>query len=500
MRSLRGTLTVWYTVALAAAVLAFGGVLAVLQQRANRRALEERLDEVSLRVVQVLVQKARGSPATSLVDATFAPRVTQLRLDVQDRLSPIPGSVLVVDRDTLAVYGSPEVIRLSQAAKDQLRLRTFHIGGEHEVFGLLLDRAPYRFVARRVRGAGAELHAVAVGEPSRDQELVLQRLAASMILVVPITLGFAALLGWFLASRALEPVNRIVDELEAITDGRSLHRRLPAPAMRLDELNRLANALNSLLGRLETSFSALRRFVADASHELKTPLTVMRAGVERALTEQKTGPDSLVPLEETLQGVRHMTELVDVLLTLARVDEGRMDLHKESVELGSVLHEAFETAQILGEEAGVEAALDVPDAPVVVDADRRRIGQMVMNLVTNAVKYTPRGGRLWLSLAATPTAATVSVRDTGIGIAPGDVGRVFDRFWRADVARSRTGERPGFGLGLAIARWIAEAHGGSIAVTSRPGRGSTFTVTLPRAPAAVMESSSSGHSGDTGGV
>ncbi len=488
MRSLRGTLTVWYTVALAAAVLAFGGVLAVLQQRANRQALEERLDDVSARVVQVLQQKARSSPGTPLVDASFAPRIVQLRLDVQDRLSPIPGSVIIVDRDTLAVYGSPEVIRLSQAAKDQLRLRVFAMSGERERFGLMLDREPYRFVARRVQDAGPHLRAVAVGEPSRDQELVVQRLAASMILVVPITLAFAALLGWFLASRALQPVSGIIDELEAITDGRSLHRRLPAPAMRLDELVRLANALNSLLARLETSFSALRRFVADASHELKTPLTVMRAGVERALTEQKSGPEALVPLEETLQGVRHMTELVDVLLTLARVDEGRMELHRESVDLARVMQEAFETAQLLGEEAGVEVALEVPEGPVVVEADRRRIGQLVMNLVTNAIKYTPAGGRIWLSLAGTATAVTVSVRDTGMGIAPGDLSRVFERFWRADVARSRTGDRPGFGLGLAIAKWIAEAHGGSIAVTSRPGRGSTFTVTLPRPPAAVMES------------
>lgn len=165
-----------------------------------------------------------------------------------------------------------------------------------------------------------------------------------------------------------------------------------------------------------------------------------------------------------------------------------MELHRESVDLGAVMREAFETAQILGEEARVEAALETPDELVVVEADQRRIGQLVMNLVTNAIKYTPAGGRIWMSLTGTATAATISVRDTGVGIAPGDVARVFDRFWRADVARSRTGERPGFGLGLAIAKWIAEAHGGSIAVTSRPGRGSTFTVTLPRPPAAVMES------------
>ena len=125
----------------------------------------------------------------------------------------------------------------------------------------------------------------------------------------------------------------------------------------------------------------------------------------------------------------------------------------------------------------------------MVQADRARLRQLLLNLLSNAVKYTPAGGQVWLVLTARPEAATISVRDTGLGIAPGDVDRVFDRFWRADAARSRTGERPGFGLGLSICKWVAEAHGGSIAVTSRPGRGSTFTVTLPRtaSPGAVGE-------------
>jgi len=138
---------------------------------------------------------------------------------------------------------------------------------------------------------------------------------------------------------------------------------------------------------------------------------------------------------------------------------------------------------MLGEEAGVEVAAEIAPGPIVVQADGARIRQLALNLISNAVKYTPPGGRVWLSLTAREETATISVRDTGIGIAPGDVDRVFDRFWRADAARSRTGERPGFGLGLSICKWIAEAHGGSIAVTSRPGRGSTFTVTLPRVPA-----------------
>ena len=173
-----------------------------------------------------------------------------------------------------------------------------------------------------------------------------------------------------------------------------------------------------------------------------------------------------------------MTELVDALLTLARVDEGRLELHKQPTDLCGLLAEVYETGQMLGEEAGLPVTLEMPEGPVVADVDAGRMRQLVMNLVTNAVKYTPAGG-VWLTLTATPEAASIAVRDTGIGIAPGDVGRVFDRFWRADSARSRSGERPGIGLGLSIGKWIAEAHGGALAVSSRPGRGSTFTVTVP---------------------
>jgi signal transduction histidine kinase len=488
MRSFRATLTLWYTVALAAAVLAFGLTVTVLQRRANEAAQEERLGRLAGRVAALLATRAIDGRGP-IVNKTFEPHT--LRLDVLDQVGVTTGFVLLVEPSAYALFGSPEVKDLSQQAQDTLRNRLAGLRSEQERFTIVLDGADYRFAADRVHNAGPDIFAVAVGEEALDPQVALQRFGASLLIVVPIILAFAALVGWLLANRALRPVGRMIDELEEITDGRSLHRRLPAGGgPEPDELGRLANALNSLLARLETSFAAMRRFVADASHELKTPLTVMRAGVERALTDHKTNPDALVPLEETLVGVRHMTELVESLLTLARVDEGRMELHTEPVDLGGVLAEALETAQILGEQAGVAVTLDIPAEPVVVDADRGRIRQLVMNLVTNAVKYTPAGGRVWLSLTATSEAATIAARDTGIGIAPGDVARVFDRFWRADLARSRTGERPGIGLGLSISKWIAEAHGGSIGVTSRPGRGTTFTVTLPRSAArpAVIES------------
>ncbi|MFI5208307.1 MAG: sensor histidine kinase [Gemmatimonadales bacterium] len=492
MRSLRATLTLWYTVALTAAVLAFGLMTTLLQQRTNERAQQDRLGALSGRVAAVLAERATDGHG-ALVNETFAPRLTSLRTDVQDQMRVIAGLVMVVGREGVGVYSSPELLRLSSAARDSLRLRLFtDLRATREPFTATLDRADFDFVAQRVQVAGPYTFVIAVGETALDPQAALGRLATSMLVVLPVSALLAAVVGWLLADRALRPVGRMIDELEEITDGRSLHRRLPgAPGGVADELGRLANALNSLLARLETSFASMRRFVADASHELKTPLTVMRAGVERALTDAQTSPEALEPLEDTLEGVRYMTELVDTLLTLARVDEGRMELHTEPVDLAPLLGEVYETGQILGEETGIEVVLEMPPEPVVVEADRARIRQLAMNLVTNAIKYTPARGKVWITLSGTADAATIAVRDTGIGIAPGDVGRVFDRFWRADQARSRTGERPGIGLGLAISKWIAEAHGGSIGVTSRPGRGSTFTVTLPRrleAPRAVIES------------
>jgi signal transduction histidine kinase len=270
-----------------------------------------------------------------------------------------------------------------------------------------------------------------------------------------------------------------MDEVDAISDGTSLHRRLAVP-LSGDEMARLAGTVNGMLARLEESFSSLHRFTADASHELKTPLMVLRAGVERALVHPGTPGEILQSLDETLAQINQMTEMVENLLTLARADEGRAPLAVEESDLREISADVAETTGMLGENAGVSTAHTMPDTPVRLPVDRHRIREMLLNMVTNAIKYTPQGGSIALSLEQDDGAVTFTVRDTGIGIAPGDLPHIFDRFWRADQARSRTGERPGTGLGLAITKWIAEAHGGSISVQSRPGRGSTFIVRLPR--------------------
>jgi heavy metal sensor kinase len=326
--------------------------------------------------------------------------------------------------------------------------------------------------------AGGQIGTILAGADTRSAELQVAQLVTTILIAFLVGIVPAVLVGRWIAGRALEPVDSMITEIREITDGRSLHRRLPVP-MEKDELARLAATLNQMWTRLERSFVALRRFTADASHELKTPLTVVRAGVERAITRPDMPPETLAALEETLQEVNRMTELLDSLLTLARADEGRAELHREPVDLREIVEEAGETGELLAEHAGVGMEIRLPPDPVVVSVDRSRLRQLALNLIENAVKYTPRGGQVSVELGNNDGRAVFTVADTGIGIAPGDLPHVFDRFWRADSARTRTSERAGTGLGLAICKWIAEAHGGTIDVQSRPGRGTTFTVGLP---------------------
>src|SRR5690606_24977534 len=209
-----------------------------------------------------------------------------------------------------------------------------------------------------------------------------------------------------------------------------------------------------------------------------------RADVERAMAMVDSPGDQLVYLEEALAETTRMADLVEQLLTLARADEGRFDLHREAIALEPLVRDVYETALILGETSGIEVTLLAAERATVM-GDRVRLRQLFLNLVTNAIKYTPRGGEVELALQVQDGNASFSVRDTGIGIAAADLPHIFERFWRADRVRSRAAERSGFGLGLAISQWIAQAHGGSLVASSRLTRGSTFTVTIPLAAEAL---------------
>jgi signal transduction histidine kinase len=504
MRTIRGRLTAWYTVALALALLAFGVALYVELQQPSELELDERIGlesslavrwlEDSHRVIGRLVRRdtlESLSPADSgSIDDIGT--TTSLHPAIASYFEAYRDYIVIMDRNGGILFLSESARELGFSAIEQLAgqvppaLRAV----PPTTLALQAPGNGVRFVVTPVEGAGEDIGAVLVAAPLVRSAFDPRVLIRAMLVISPIVLLCAVGLAYWLAGTALSPVRGIMDEVDAIKDGRSLHRRVAVP-MSGDEMARLALTLNGMLARLEDSFASLHRFTADASHELKTPLMVLRAGVERALTHPGTPAESIEALDETLEQINQMTEMVENLLTLARADEGRAPLTVEPTDLRELVADAEETAGLLAEGGGVAVESTSPPEPVLLPVDRHRIRELLLNLVTNAVKYTPAGGTVGIELEDTESAVILRVRDTGIGVAPGDLPHIFERFWRADPARSRTGARPGVGLGLAITKWIAEAHGGSITVASRPGRGTVFTVLLPR-PAAERLAEASG--------
>ncbi len=500
MTTIRGRLTVWYTVAMMVVLLGFGAAIVIERRHPSYPELDDRLSLEADFAGGWLLEQARvlGGDITvmdSVPDrrGLWVRRLT-LTADVSSYLEAMRDPLIVTDSAGNLVYASQEARRLRYESLEALRV-LLSPRPEARVAGLAALGDPegeYRYLAAPIAAPGSGIGSLLIATPTQTVSIEPRQLIRSMLVVAPIILLGSVGVGYWLAGRALRPVQDMMDELEAIQDGRSLHRRLMVPRSG-DELARLAMKVNGMIARLEQSFSGLRRFTADASHELKTPLMVIRAGVERALTNPKAPPDSIEMLDDTLNQINLMSELVETLLTLARADEGRATLAVEQHDVRGLVGEAVETAGMLGEAADITVRAALPEGPVILPVDAGRIRQLLLNLVTNAIKYTPPGGSVSLELADTGSLITISVSDTGIGIAPGDLPHVFDRFWRADLARTRTGDRPGYGLGLAISRWIAEAHGGTIVVQSRPGRGSLFTVTLPRGTPPASGTSGDAH-------
>jgi two-component system OmpR family sensor kinase len=486
--SLRAWLATRFSLLLLGAMLVFVFALYLARQtRAYGEAAE--LARERARQAQLILRQtsAAGAPITvrerggdSLPPLVFQRRV-RLEPRVRELLTVVRGHIWVLS-DTV-LYASTEARTLDSATLDEV----------NDALKEMRDaQAPSRQVTLGWRGPISRPGAMVERLETLPNGIVLRVVAAvplsevaqspweligAALVVMPLVLAFAVGGAFLVAARATEPLERITKEVVEITDGRSLHRRLH-PEESTTELARLTAQLNEMIGRLEMSFIALRRFTADASHELKTPLTVLRADVERAMHAPPGSTEQLVALEEGLHETARMADLVESLLTLARADEGRFDLLREPVELEPLARDVFETALILGEDAGLTVTMPRAE-PCVVNGDRTRLRQLFLNLITNAIKYTPRGGEVELQLTATEQEALFTVRDTGIGIAAIDLPNIFDRFYRADRVRSRQAERGGFGLGLSISQWIAQAHGGTLTVQSRLHRGSTFTVTLP---------------------
>jgi len=344
-----------------------------------------------------------------------------------------------------------------------------------------IDHRPFRFLFQKLEVNG-HVYTVEMGLPADDAVETLHDFRSYLLMFAPLLFLVAAGGGYWLSRRALSPVDALVRTAREVS-GTNLSSRLQKLETG-DELQRLSDTLNEMLDRIEVAFQRITQFTADASHELRTPVSLIRTEAELALRRSRGEAEYKESLRHILLEAERTTALIEQLLSMARADSGRETLHFEPVDLRQTLRSVVDGWQQVATIRNLQfsANLNAPDFSVM--GDETLLRRLADILLDNALKYTPSPGSVHLSLELQGESAVIRVQDSGVGIPEEEQGKIFERFYRVDKARSRA--HGGAGLGLAIAQWIVTQHGGSIQVESQAGRGATFRVELPTAAAPVQ--------------
>jgi heavy metal sensor kinase len=331
-----------------------------------------------------------------------------------------------------------------------------------------------RFYSERIVVNGKP-YTVQVAAPMNEAFEALEWFRWMLVFAAPLLLIAASAGGYWLSTRALAPVDEISRAAQRISI-ENLADRLQVPQTG-DQLQRLSETLNATFSRLEASVHRINQFTADASHELRAPVALIRTTAEVAVQRDRSAAEYREALNDILEEAERTSQVVDSLMLLARADSGKESLERVPVDACVVVREAAEQGEKLARTHGRGFTVSLPGAPVPIHADSDALRRALLILIDNAVKYTPERGSISVKLGTENGFAIASVSDTGIGIAKQDLANIFDRFWRADKARSR--EHGGAGLGLSIAKWVVNMHDGSIDVESEPGKGSVFRIRVP---------------------
>jgi heavy metal sensor kinase len=455
--SIRVRLTLWYFAVQAIAFAVFGiGIFLAVRETVNA-TIDQDL-RLRLEGVQRFMQRA--APNFSEEDLAYEIRE-------HSGLRPGGGDLLQVsDAEGKWVFRSASIrnydIPQPPRDLDSPRYETKTVDG-----------APLRIVSAKA-GVPQKMYTVQMATPLDQVFDVLEDLRWLLILSIPLVLMVATLGGYWMSRRALAPVDAMTSTARSISE-HSLSRRLENFKTG-DELQRLAETFNQMMDRLEGAFKRITQFTADASHELRTPTALIRTAAELSLRRDRDSAEYREVLGQVLEESQRMGILIESLMTLARMDSGAESLNYSPVDIASVLREASSSSQPLADSKQIHFERQVPEEPTLVDGDAHVLRRLFLILIDNAVKYTPADGGVSITLKTKGNDVIVQVRDTGIGISEEDLPFIFERFYRADKARSR---ESGAGLGLSIARWIAEAHRGSVRVESVVGQGSIFEVSIP---------------------
>jgi heavy metal sensor kinase len=462
---LRVRLTLWYGTALALILITFSVVLYTITERSLRDQVDESLQETAEAAVR------------SLEERGFLPLIDEDELLNQfPELARIDKFFQIFSPSGTITLRSPN-IRQHEVPLSRKALEVAFTGRTIFESAKYPNEPPLRLISVPIVYRGSLLYVVQVGTSLEAVDGTLHRFLIVLLVMTPIALGIALAGGWFLAGRALRPVDSITLAAQRISGG-DLTQRLPPPRSS-DEIGRLTDTFNNMIARLETSFEQIRQFSSDASHELRTPLTVMKGETELVLRRERPLNDYQAVLESNLEEIDRMSRIVDELLFLSRADLGEIKMESEPVRLEALVEDIYRQALLLGQERNIQVVLGELTSATVC-GDELRLRELILNIVDNAVKYSHPGGEVGIRLRVADSSAWLSVIDHGIGFPPDAQRRIFDRFYRTDEARAHT--KKGTGLGLAICAWIVDTHHGRIEVESEVGKGSTFTIVLPLAP------------------
>ena len=482
-RSLRFKLTLWYVLILGILLISFSSFLYFTLSKSLYRDADNKL-----RSLAELIASESSSPLSK-----FSFGNIDQALEASMNLKPIGKFIQVLDEsgnigrksDNLRNVQLP--ISLSALKNASKGLITFETNRS-------IGNTPLRIMTFPIVENSHVTKIVQIASSLEGVEDALNKLFLILIIAVPSTLILASLGGQFLAHKALKPVDNITQTARMITS-QNLNQRINPPKVR-DEISRLIETFNEMISRLDQSFRQMKQFSSDASHELKTPLTILKGEVEVMLRKERTSQEYQQTLKSNLEEINRMSQIVEDLLTLSKADTGEIKFNKEDINLTEILNEVVAQMDRLAQSKKLHLSVPNNHQDIHILGDALRLRELFINLIENGIKYTEEGGSIHIALQKeypplvrdqsdrvereNGEFVKIIVSDTGIGIAKEDQERIFNRFFRVDKARSR--EQGGSGLGLSICKWIVEAHQGGINVESELGKGSSFIVRLPLSP------------------
>jgi heavy metal sensor kinase len=479
-RSVRFKLTLWYVLILGVLLVSFSSFLYITVSKSLYRDVDNKL-----RALAELIASDSSSPLSKYGFGNI-----DQALEVSMNLKPVGKFIQLLD-ESGKVGPKSENLKNIQLPISLTALKNASKGLVTFETNVSFGNTPLRIVTLPVVDKSHISKIVQVASSLEDVEDALNTLLLLLTITVPFALMIASLGGQFLANKALKPVDQITN-MARVTTSRNLNQRIQ-PLKSNDEISRLAETFNEMISGLDESFHKIKQFSTDASHELKTPLTILRGEIEVALLKERVPEEYRAILRSNLEEINRMSRIVDDLLLLSKEDGGELKLLREEIHLPEILDEVIHQMSFLAQTKRIRLEASSHRENVSITGDPLRIRELFINLIDNSIKYTEEGGLVQINSTKdfVPSAsqrserngedgtwfAKVVISDTGIGIAKEYQERIFDRFFRVDKARSR--EEGGSGLGLSICKWIVETHHGEMKVQSEVGRGSSFIVRLP---------------------